>query len=195
MTPLPPHAPRSIRDLRPRRLWYLVAALIAVLGATAGVALFALALSGAIRDVKLPDQVFRPGEPVTTQVSAATDKIIWIDARTPSARAACDVSALDGGEARLENVGMDMSYSAGEANWRGLYRLNALRDGRYQVICQGDTARLALGDPPRIGGLAGKLGFGLGALFGLPCLGLVAGGVLGLVVAMRRRARRRELPV
>jgi hypothetical protein len=191
--PLPPRRVPA-RELRPRRYWFAVAALIAMVGATAGIALFVVAVSGATEDFRRPDQPFRVGEPVTARVVAATDKIIWIDGAVGTDRPDCTVSPVDDGDARIESVGAALSYTTGDADWHGLYRLNAARDGQYQVLCQGDpSARLALGDPPQIRGFAGKLGGGLAALFGLPCLGLVGGGVLALVVALRRSAHRKDL--
>lgn len=191
--PLPPR-PVPARELRPRRYWFVVAALIVVVATAVGITLFVAGVVAATKDFRRPDQPFRANEPVTVRVVAATDKIIWIDESVAASGPDCAVSAMDGGDARIESVGADLTYTTNEAEWHGLYRLNATRDGQYQVLCQGDpAARLALGDPPRLRGFAGKLGGGLAALFGLPCLGLVAGGVLALVVALRRSAHRKEL--
>jgi hypothetical protein len=197
--PLPQSAVPA-QELRPRRYWFAVAGLIAAVGALAGVGLFALGVAGAVDDFKRPDQRFRAGEPVTVPVVAATDKIIWIDDAGDGSTIlgpACTVTPVDGGTARIESIGMSLSYATEEAAWRGLYRLNAERDGQYQVTCEASgaagAAQLAVGDPPRIKGFAGKLGGGLVALFGLPCLGLVVGGVLALVVALRRSEHRKRL--
>ncbi|MEV7229399.1 hypothetical protein AB0M79_20585 [Polymorphospora sp. NPDC051019] len=194
----------SSAELRPRRTWFLVAALIALAGVVAGVLLFVLSLNSATDSMdsvtegfnESTEQVFQTGDTVSVELAADQRKIVWVDASAVGSGATCDVS----GSAVLGTPTTTWTVTNSTGEWRSLYQLSAAGAGTYELTCTagGGTTpvALAVGQPPQLGealGFAGRLFGGIGALALLPCLGMVVGGVIALVVALRRGSHRKRL--
>jgi hypothetical protein len=144
-------------ELRPRRIWFVLAALIAVGGVlvAAGVMLFVLRSGGDL------GQRITPGQPVTVYLSPSNEKVVWAAKVTsqgvPDVR--CPGSWLD--DQTVRQVGFQNVYLAAEdvelevddERWRGVLALHGDPGGRYEVTCMasgaGPTPILSIGDPPR----------------------------------------------
>ncbi|MGC4863269.1 hypothetical protein [Micromonospora sp. DT41] len=190
MTPAPVISPV---ELRPRRIWFFIAALIPVGGAVAavGVLLFVFLSEGDL------GQPLTLGQPVTVQLS--DEKMVWFrtaDGRPPDVE--CAASPKDGG--KMVEFGQTKVLVAGakvdDGQWRGLLTLHARPAGRYEVICTaagaGPQPALSIGDPPRFYGPQDTAMGSLAAL-GVTSTGVVAGLVLAVVVAVRRGMHRARL--
>ncbi|MET8121838.1 hypothetical protein [Micromonospora sp. NPDC005189] len=188
----------SAVELRPRRIWFFIAALLPVGGALAavGVLLFVLRSEGDL------GQPLPLGQPVTVQLS--DEKMVWFrttDGGAPDV--ACAASPTDGAE--MVEFGQTNVLVAGakvdNERWRGLLTLHARPAGRYEVTCTaagaGPQPALSIGDPPRFYGPQDTALGSLAAL-GVTSTGVVTGLVLAVVVAARRgmhRTRLRRQPI
>lgn len=175
--------------VRPRRIWYVVAALIAVGGVLAAAALMFLVPVGG--DL---GQRITPGQPVTVQVPEA-GKMVWVrdpGGDVPDLR--CEPSQAD--TQRLQQWASasmhhdDLTVTADGERWQPLLLVQAKPAGRYTLTCttsRADAAlSLSLGDPPWFYGPRAEALTALAALV-LASLGVVIGVVLAVVVAVRRR--------
>ncbi|MER7458019.1 hypothetical protein [Micromonospora sp. NPDC126480] len=183
-------------DLRPRRIWFIVAALVATSGvlAAAGMMPFLLGSGGDL------GQRFTPGQPVTVHLSLSDEKMVWARGTGQSLPAVnCVASRVDGreilqyGEVRpLEGVELKVDNE----RWRGLLAIHAEPSGTYEVKCMtsggGPTPTMSIGDPPRFYGARDTAVLSLAA-FGLASISLLFGAVLAIVVAVRRRSHRARL--
>ncbi|MFG1894937.1 hypothetical protein ACGFIP_13040 [Micromonospora zamorensis] len=183
--------------LRPRRIWFTIAALVAVGGvlAAAGVMLFVLRSGGDLGQRLTPSQV------ITVHLSPSDEKMVWVKEtgqRVPDV--GCDASPVDGQEI-LESHQVHLLSEIVELNvdnerWRGLLTLSAGPAGRYEVSCRtsgvGPAPTLSIGDPPRFYD-ARDTALGSLAAFGLASISVIIGGVLAVVVAVRRGFHRVRL--
>ncbi|WBB69530.1 hypothetical protein [Micromonospora sp. WMMD812] len=146
-------------------------------------------------------QRFTPGQVVTVRLSPADEKMVWVKETgqsVPDVR--CDASPVDGQEILESNetrlLSEDVELDVGEERWRGLLTLSAGPAGSYTVTCgtaeSGPTPTLSIGDPPRFYD-ARDTALGSLAAFGLASIGVITGGVLAVVVAVRRRSHRARL--
>ena len=175
--------------VRPRRIWYVVAALIAAGGVAAAAALmFLMPLGGDV------GQRITAGQPVTVQVPEA-GKMVWVrDSGRDVPDLRCEPSPPD--TQRLEEWSNASTrhdaptVTAEGERWRGLLLVRAEPAGRYTMTCTTSgpdaASSLSIGDPPRFSGPRAEALAALAALV-LASLGVVAGVVLAVVVAVRRR--------
>ncbi|MET7963646.1 hypothetical protein [Micromonospora zamorensis] len=183
--------------LRPRRIWFTIAALVAVGGvlAAAGVMLFVLRSGGDLGQRLTPNQV------VTVYLSPADEKMVWVKETGQSVPdIKCDKSPVDGQEIfeshEVHLLSENVELNVDNARWRGLLTLSAGPAGRYEVSCRtsgvGPAPTLSIGDPPRFYG-ARDTALGSLAAFGLAIISVITGGVLAVVVAVRRGLHRVRL--
>lgn len=183
--------------LRPRRIWFTIAALVAVGGvlAAAGVMLFVLRSGGDLGQRLTPNQV------VTVYLSPADEKMVWVKETGQSVPdIKCDKSPVDGQEIleshEVHLLSENVELNVDNARWRGLLTLSAGPAGRYEVSCRtsgvGPAPTLSIGDPPRFYG-ARDTAVGSLAAFGLAIISVITGGVLAVVVAVRRGLHRVRL--
>lgn len=173
--------------VRPRRIWYVVAALIAAGGVSAAAALmFLVPVGGGL------GQRITPGQPVTVHVPEA-GKMVWVrdgGGDVPDLR--CEPSQPD--TQRLQQWRSastrhdDLTVTADGDRWRGPLLVQAKPAGRYTMTCTASdaAASLSLGDPPRFSGPRAEALSVLAAVV-LASLGVVVGAALAVVVAVRRR--------
>ncbi|MEV0727089.1 hypothetical protein AB0I37_30505 [Micromonospora purpureochromogenes] len=168
-------------ELRPRRIWFIIAALVAVGGvlAAAGVMLFVLRSGGDL------GQRVTPGQVVTVHLSPADEKMVWVKETgqsVPDVR--CEASPVDGQEIlesrRVYLLSENVELNVDNERWRGLLTLSAGPAGRYEVSCRtsgvGPAPTLSIGDPPRFYD-AGDTALGSLAAFGLAGISVIIGGV------------------
>ncbi|MEU8425065.1 hypothetical protein AB0C15_29760 [Micromonospora sp. NPDC048835] len=160
-------------ELRPRRIWFVIAALVAVGGvlAAAGVMLFVLRSGGDL------GQRLTPGQVVTVHLSPTDEKMVWVEETgqgVPDIN--CDVSPLDGQEVlesrEVHVLSKDVELNVDNERWRGLLTLSSGPAGRYAVNCRtsgvSPAPTLSIGDPPRFYS-ARETALGSFAAIGLAC--------------------------
>jgi hypothetical protein len=169
--------------IRPRRLWYGIAIAVLVLGIAAGTGAFLFALRPALGHL----QRFETGQTVRLSLSAGQQRTLYVSGDTAGGELHC--TANPAGLTLAETSGLTMSQ--GDESWSAAYQLRADRAGDYRLTCTSPDGRkdLAIGamlSGPRLVG-------GIVAALACPCGGLLFAGIVCLVVALRRHARRRAL--
>lgn len=168
-------------DLRPRRRWYAIAAILPLLGLAGFVLALVLAVRGATDDVEpLPD-----GRGAVV-LEAGEERGLYAGGGRPTPTS-CLV--LGPGESRTQVLGLgSASFSVDGRDALG--RFSAGPAGTYRITCDTDDGLdYAVGPEPDAWALLGSVGLA----FALAGLGLVAGlGALLTVFFMRRADRRRR---
>ncbi|MEV1289607.1 hypothetical protein [Micromonospora sp. NPDC049679] len=163
--------------------------------AAAGVMRFVLGAGGDL------GQRVTPGQPVTVRLSASDGRIVWVKETgqgPPDVR--CEASSVDGrAMTELSNVfltGERVELEVDNERWRGLLTVYAEPAGRYELTCvssaAGPAPTLSVGDHPRFYGPR-DTALGTLAAFALGGLSVIAGGVLAVVIALRRASHRARL--
>ncbi|ADD43765.1 hypothetical protein [Stackebrandtia nassauensis] len=188
-------APADPRGVTPGKFWYWIAGIIIVLGIAAGVTVFVFGVStiaGNIPDMK---QTFADGEETTVELSPNQDWAIYVDASgdTPPT-VDCGV-ASDDGKAMMTPSSDTFNFSDGGHQWHLVYDVSVDKSGEYTFTCTAGEAAdgYAIGDGVDVGGFVGGVFGSLGGLIGIPCFSLVVGGVIILIVAMRRSGNKKKL--
>ncbi|RLP93956.1 hypothetical protein [Micromonospora sp. CV4] len=181
----------SVDPLRPRRIWYAVAALIAAGGVLAAAAVLLLVPFGGDLGQRVTS-----GQPVTMHLPEG-GKMVWAKVSGP------DAPGVDCAPSRAEDQGLgewhavsarldDLSLDADGERWRAVLTIAARPTGTYTVTCTASsgqgTVSLSIGDPPRFHDPRSKALAGLAASVLAP-LGVLVGAGLAGVVAVRRRRR------
>lgn len=188
----PPVDPKAIK---PGRFWYWIAGIIAVAGIGAGVTVFVLGISSVAGALPEMDETFEPGESARVELSRDREYAIYVDYAGETAPDA-QCSATGPGTASVDEP-TNTSFTAGDGRrtWHLLYDLTVSKDGEYTVECVATNAGdFAVGDAVDVGGFVGGIFGSIGGLLGIPCFSIVVGGVIVLVVALRRSANKKALP-
>jgi hypothetical protein len=193
----PPIDPRA---LRPGRGWYAVAIVIAVLGIVVGVGGFGLGIASFVRGLPKMTTEFDAGTPVTVHLAPGQELAIYADLNSGSGRpvyADCTGTARGDGSVDVRRISNTLDFPSGRHQWVSVYTVTGTRDGDYELSCQPSVSdgptHYAVGDAPKTGALAAGIFGGIAALVGVPCLALTVGGVIALVVALRRSSAKKRL--
>ncbi|NUS74561.1 MAG: hypothetical protein HOQ05_14355 [Corynebacteriales bacterium] len=175
----------SAKELKPGRGWFVVAAAIFVLSLIAAVVTLVVALTS------LPDIDIKFDDEETKVVELDSDKryTLYVDTdRSYSVDYFCSVTSVDTGDA-VELSDVDTEYTQGK--WSSIYHFDVPRDGDYDLLCNGTSERnrYALGERANLWVLTA----GITGLFVLPGLGFLIGGVIALVVAVKRNRHKTRL--
>jgi hypothetical protein len=178
------------RKVRPRRVWFVVAALLAA-GVVAGAVVAAqFAAGGTV------GQRFTVGQPVRVQLSASQPKMVWARADEPGmSNLRCAVRPLGFVQDSIDFVnvathGRGVERDAYGHRWRGVLTVVSSPAGGYELTCTSDrpgaaAASLAVGDAPRFLDPRSRF-LGGAVLVGLVGVGLSASVAVVVVVATRR---------
>lgn len=173
-------------QIRPRRIWYAVAVGIAMLGIVVGVGAFAAGIASVSESLPHLDQTSTSGASTVVQLTGGQRYAIY---RPEGSAGGCVLAPAAGVE--ISTSGYDFTFTSKGRRWRLSYQLKVATTGSYTASCGGTP--FAIGNRPEIGKFVGGIGIGIAALLGLPCVGLVVGTVIGVVVAIRRRSHRTRL--
>jgi hypothetical protein len=186
----PPHAGGVVR---PPLWWFGVAGGIAIAGIVGAIVLFVMAvvrLTDAVDDLTRVDV---PGSAQVTIDEAGSYSIYHehdIDERDEFFFPSPDVTLTDpsGNDVFLEPYETDVTYDVEGRSGEGLYTFDADQAGTYEVETSGESGTIAVGrgvGRNLVGSIVG--GFAVGGA------GVVAGGLLAIVVGVRRSRNRRAL--
>lgn len=195
--PYPPAAPlpaTSDQMVRPAKSWFVVAALIAVVGIVIGAVILVAGIRGFLDRI---DDFARADLPATLQVEIADtggysiyheyDGASGDDGYAPDP----DVTVTDpaGEPVVLDIYDSSVTYSAGGHEGEGVFTFHADEPGIYEVAATGEPGNgIAVGrgvGSGLVGAILGGLAIGLVAV--------VAGGILAIVVGVKRGRSRRAL--
>lgn len=189
--PWPPHqvvAPVSAAELRPRRRWYVVALAVFLVCTIAGVAGCVVLFSRVAQGVNL--QELRGG---STEITLRADTEKGIYATGPVSSVAAPNCRYHGpGRLHVARANTSETYTSHGTRWVLVGTIRATKSGTYTGTCQ-QAGATRIGVGKRLGGVfltgAGAIGVLVAGFF----VGLLAGGVIALVVLVRRFGHRRQL--
>jgi hypothetical protein len=188
------------RAVRPGRGWYAVAVVVAVLGIGVGVGGFGLGIASFVRGLPKMTTEFDTGSSVTVHLTAGQKRAIYADVNSGPRRPVypdCTGTARGDGSIDVRRISNTLDFPSGRHQWMSVYTVDVTRDGDYDLSCQPTASdgptHYAIGDVPKTGALAGGILGGIAALIGVPCLTLTIGGVIALVVALRRSSAKKRL--
>jgi hypothetical protein len=195
----PPAPPIPAGAVKPSRGWFVVAGAIALVLAIAGVVLGTVGFVAFVAKFPATTARFDSATPFRGDLTGGQDYSVYVataNGRPTLPATRCTGRTGDGAAVALESTTIGNTYDE-YGDWTQIYAFSPESTGTYEVTCNpaDDTkvGRYAIGKAADDGALATRLLGGVGALFGLPCLGVVVGGVLALVVAVRRSSHRRQL--
>ncbi|WP_329255967.1 hypothetical protein OG417_15470 [Actinoallomurus sp. NBC_01490] len=183
---VPPPYP-SAAEIRPRRLWFLIAALIVVAGLATAAVIFVRLIVGAG-----PTRTFGPGETVTLHLGKDPRPGFYVtDAGSPDDR--CYTRDSTGRQFTAEPISGTATITENGTRWHVLSHLRLPAGGTYQVTCPrtatNSDARYGIGTPPGAGQMVGSIF----AVILIPLATLAIAAVIIIVVAVRRSSNRRRL--
>lgn len=181
---MPPNIPA--KDVRPRRIWYVVAALLALVLAGAGVAFIAVTLKDAVHAVDTA-RSFSSGDSRTFGFVQGETKAIYVS-QSGQGRVDCRIPQLPPGSMTQP----DSSYhvTLGSRTWERVFEVRPGSSGEYTLTCTSERpAEFALGDKPRVGSMVGGILAGIGCFLAA----VAAAATITIVTAVRRSRHRRRL--
>ncbi|MEV6754808.1 serine/arginine repetitive matrix protein 2 [Streptomyces sp. NPDC051214] len=188
----PPGPPPRIDagQLRPRRRWFVAAAVIAAVCVGIGVASFLLTLTSTVDSVD-DDKAFTSGQSVTIRIGPDDAAAIYV--RSPFvSRARCEVvSGPSGSTPRVTTPESTFTVTKGSVEWERVFVLKADTAADYRVTCDDRRGALtfAPGDDADLASFVG----GIVVTVVVPLLGLLAGSGIAIIVGVRRGRHRRWL--
>lgn len=189
----PPVDPKAIK---PGRFWYVIAAIIIVAGIGGGITVFAFGVSSVAGSVPEFDKLIATDTPTAVGLTKDRDWALYVEYPGDEAPAVtCTAESLDG-EATLSSGNTTFTFSSGGQTWHLAYEVSVDTTGDYTFTCGSDpkAGSFAVGEAVDVGGFVGGIFGTIGGLIGIPCFSLVVGGVIILVVALRRGSSRKRPP-
>lgn len=180
-------------ELKPGRIWYWIAGVVIVVGVAAGVAVFVFGVTRVAESVPEMEQTFAAGEDTEMELSGG-HWAIYVDHPGESAPTVeCVASSPD--DEVLVSPSDAFTTSDGRHTWHMVYELTVTESGPVEVNCDTDAkvGDFAIGEAVDVSGFVGGILGSITGLIGIPTLGIVVGGTIILVVALRRSAHRKRL--
>ncbi|MER6736413.1 serine/arginine repetitive matrix protein 2 [Streptomyces puniciscabiei] len=184
----PPPAPPNIpaKDLRPRRLWYVVAGLLGLVLAGAGVAFIAVTLKNTVHSVDTAHS-FSSGDSRTFSFVQGKTKAIYVSQSGPG-HVDCRIPQMRSGS--MTQPSSSFRVTAGSRTWERVFEVKPGSTGSYTLTCTSELpAEFALGDKPRVGAFVGNVFAGIGCFVAA----FVTAATIAVVTAVRRHRHRRRL--
>jgi hypothetical protein len=204
MTPSPPPANADV--LRPRRLWYWVAGVIVAAGLAAGVVSGLVAARSAARasddlaELRPPLHPVLFGTPSQVDAEPGRDWAVYVSTggaiSDPPPRVSCGGDGLT-----VTGVRRELRTEQDGTTWRQVQIVRATEPGRHTIVCSSPdrAARFAFGaaiEPDagdRLVGDTRRAVVGVAFAFAFASIGVLIGGLLVLLTALRRSGRQAAL--
>lgn len=184
----PPLPPVPAKDLRPRRVWYLVAALVALVLAGAGTVLVVVTVKNTVDAVDTA-RGFPGGDSRTFHLVRGETKAIYV---SPSAAAGggVDCRAPGLGSGAITRPDGSFRVTVGSRTWERVFEVRPGSSGDYTLTCTAARpAEFVLGDRPRVGTMVGGILTAIGCFLAA----VAAAAAITIVTAVRRSRHRRRL--
>ncbi|MGW2705553.1 serine/arginine repetitive matrix protein 2 [Streptomyces sp. NPDC001340] len=178
----PPNIPA--KDLRPRRIWYLVAALLGLVLAGVGAAFIVVTVMNTVDSVNTA-RSFSSGDSRTFDFVQGKTEAIYVS-QSGKGQVDCRIPGMESGS--MTQPDSTFHITIGSRTWERVFEVNPASSGKYTVTCTSELpAEFALGDKPRVGATIG------GIAAGVVCfLAAFATSVTIVVVTAVRRSRHRR---
>ncbi|MEU8694743.1 serine/arginine repetitive matrix protein 2 [Streptomyces sp. NPDC048665] len=181
----PPNIPAG--DLRPRRIWYLVAALLGLVLAGVGVALVVVTVKDTLNSVDT-DRSFASGQSRTFSFVQGKTKAIYVS-QSGKGRVVCRIPGMPSGS--VTQPDSTFRITLGSRTWDRVLEVKPGSSGDYTLTCTSEfpSAEFALGDKPQVGSMVG----GIVAAVGCFLAAAASTVAICVVTAVRRSRHRRRL--
>ncbi|GAA3394154.1 hypothetical protein [Cryptosporangium minutisporangium] len=177
--------PIDPRVLRPGRVWYAIAAAITGLFVAVGIGVFLYAGVIAISAIPSFHSIHESnGRNVSVALEAGTRYALYVPI------GASDTCVLGDG-IDSEPLSSRVTVTRNGREWLRVAEITVAYDGAYTYRCEASQSALGeSADDDEFGGLVARAFL---SVLGLSCLGVVVGGVIALVVGVRRSSHKRRL--
>ncbi|MGW0882244.1 serine/arginine repetitive matrix protein 2 [Streptomyces sp. NPDC002671] len=182
--PPPPNIPA--KDLRPRRIWYLVAALLGLVLAGVGTAFIVVTVKNTVNSVDTARSFSSGGSQTFSFVQGKT-KAIYVS-QSGKGQVKCRIPGMRSGA--MTQPDSTFRITLGSRTWERVFEVKPGSSGDYTLTCISERpAEFALGDKPEVGATIGGIAAGVGCFLAA----LAAVVTLCVVTAVRRSRHRRRL--
>ncbi|MER6028701.1 serine/arginine repetitive matrix protein 2 [Streptomyces sp. NPDC001851] len=183
--PIPPPAIPA-KDLRPRRIWYLVAALLALVLVGAGTAFLVVTVKDTLHSVDTA-RSFSSGDSRTFSFVKGESKAIYVS-QSGKGHVECRIPEMRSGS--MTQPDSSFRITVGSRTWDRVFEVKPGSSGDYALTCTSELpAEFALGDKPRVGATFG----GIAAAIGCFITAFATAVTIIVVTAVRRSRHRRRL--
>ena len=184
----PSSPPPSVhaKDLRPRRVWYLVAALSGLVLAAAGAVLIVVTVRDAVDSIDTT-RSFSSGESRTLHLTQGKTVVIYMS-QPGHGQVDCRIPGLAPGS--MTEPGGSVRITLGSRTWERVFEVTPDAGGAYTLTCTSERpAEFAVGDKPHVGAMVG----GIVAAIGCFLAAFLVSAAIVVVTAVRRSRHRRRL--
>lgn len=178
-------------EIRPRRRWYVIAALVAVVSAVVGGTVLVTGFWKAFPEVKAQSL---DGSRAVAPLTADRTWGLWIATNRPvPVEVGCTVTDAGGAPVAIHRPSGETTFSRDGDEWAALYVFDVPRDGTYEFVCDDRDASTrymyAVARYLDLDSVSGPV-----TVFALLLLGgFAAGGGMAIAVTVRRGRHRRSL--
>ncbi|WP_225835967.1 serine/arginine repetitive matrix protein 2 [Streptomyces sp. NK08204] len=184
--PPPPPANIPAKDLRPRRIWYLVAALLGLALAGVGAAFIVVAVKNTVDSIDTA-QSFTSGNSRTFSFVQGKTKAIYVS-QSGKGEVDCRIPGMQSGA--MTQPDSTFRITLGSRTWERVFEVRPGSSGDYTLTCTSELpAQFALGDKPKVGATIGSIAAGVGCFLAA----FAAAVTVAVVTAVRRSRHRRRL--
>jgi hypothetical protein len=183
----PPVPPPDIpaKDLRPRRIWYLVAALLGLVLAGVGTAFIVATVKDAVDWIDTAHS-FSRGDARTFSFVQGETKAIYVS-QSGQGKVDCRIPEMRSGS--MTQPDSTFRITLGSRTWDRVFEVKPGSSGEYTLTCTSELpAEFAIGDKPKVGTTIGGIAAGIGCLIA----GFAAAVTIVIVTAVRRSRHRRR---
>jgi hypothetical protein len=172
--------------LRPRRIWYLVAALLGLVLAGVGTGFVVVTVKNTLDSVDTA-RSFSSGEARTFGFVQGKTKAIYVS-QSGEGRVDCRIPGMQSGA--ITQPDSTFRITRGSRTWERVFEVKPGSSGDYTLTCTSERpAEFALGDEPKVGATIGGIAAGVGCFLAA----FAATVTIVVVTAVRRSRHRRRL--
>ncbi|MCC5476829.1 serine/arginine repetitive matrix protein 2 [Streptomyces sp. NPDC059680] len=184
--PPPPPVNIPAKDLRPRRIWYLVAALLGLVLAGVGIAFIVATVKDTVNSVDTAHS-FSSGDSRTFSFVRGKTKAIYVS-QSGQGHVVCRIPDMRSGS--MTQPDSTFRITLGSRSWDRVLEVKPGSSGDYTLTCTSELpAEFALGDKPRVGATIGSIAAGIVCFLAA----LAVATTITIVTAVRRGRHRRRL--
>ncbi|OLZ66996.1 serine/arginine repetitive matrix protein 2 [Streptomyces sp. IMTB 2501] len=174
------------KDLRPRRIWYLVAALLGLVLAGAGIAFIVATVNHTVHSIDTA-RSFSSGDSQTFSFVQGKTKAIYVS-QSGKGHVNCRIPEMPSGA--MTQPDSTFQITLGSRTWERVFEVKPGSSGDYTLTCTSELpAEFALGDKPEVGATIGSIAAAVGCFIAA----FVGAATIIVITAVRRSRHRRRL--
>jgi hypothetical protein len=172
--------------VRPRRIWYVVAAVLALVLSGAGAAVIVVTVKDTVNSVD-SDRSFPGGSSQKFSFTEGETKAVFVS-QAGEGQVSCRAPEMESGA--MTRPDSTYRVTLGSRTWERVFEVKPGSSGDYTLTCTSDQqAEFAVGDKPEVGATVG----GIFAAVGLFIAAVGSAVTITIVTTIRRGRHRRRL--